>query len=205
MSVYCEQWLLQLKSFDMSIRESIQEAVRLNEEILRNEDFLAACERGKEILTKALLSGNKVLVAGNGGSAADAQHFAAEFVATFKKEKRGGYPVLALTTDTSFLTAWTNDFGYEDVFARQVQTWGKDGDVFMGISTSGNSENVLRAMNEAKKHGLRTVGLLGGDGGTIKGACDVAVIVPSKTTARIQEVHMLVLHAWCEEITPQLR
>ena len=188
----------------MSLRESIQEAARLQEEVLANDAFLAACERGKELIAKALLGGNKVLVAGNGGSAADAQHFAAEFVATFKKEKRGGYPVLALTTDTSFLTAWTNDFGYEDVFARQVQTWGKDGDLFMGISTGGNSENVLRAMKEAKKHGLLTVGLLGGDGGKIKETCDITVIVPSKITARIQEVHMLVLHAWCEEITPQL-
>jgi len=188
----------------MNLRDSIQEATRLNEEILANDMFLAACERGKEIIAKALLSGNKVLVAGNGGSAADAQHFAAEFVATFKKEKRNGYPVLALTTDTSFLTAWTNDFGYEDVFARQVQTWGKEGDVFVGISTSGNSENILRAMKEAKKSGIQTVGLLGGDGGAIKEACDAAIIVSSKTTARIQEVHMLVLHAWCEEITPQL-
>ncbi len=189
----------------MNLRESIQGAVRLQEEILANDAFLSACERGKDVITKALLDGNKVLVAGNGGSAADAQHFAAEFVATFKKEKRNGYPVLALTTDTSFLTAWTNDFGYEDVFARQVQTWGKDRDVFVGISTSGNSENILRAMNEAKGRGLRTVGLLGGDGGAIKEVCDITVIVPSKTTARIQEVHMLVLHAWCEEITPQLR
>lgn len=188
----------------MNLRESIQEATRLQGEVLANDAFLSACERGKETIAKALLGGNKVLVAGNGGSAADAQHFAAEFVATFKKEKRGGYPVLALTTDTSFLTAWTNDFGYEDVFARQVQTWGKGGDVFLGISTSGNSENILLAMKEAKKHELRTVGLLGGDGGTIKEACDVTVIVPSKTTARIQEVHMLVLHAWCEEIVSRL-
>lgn len=188
----------------MTIRESIQEVLRLHENILKNGNFLAECDRAGEILASALLAGNKILVAGNGGSAADAQHFAAEFVATFRKEKRDGYPVMALTTDTSFLTAWTNDFGYEDVFARQVQTWGRDGDVFVGISTSGNSENILRAMNEAKKCGLRTIGLLGGDGGSIKGKSDVAIVIPSKVTARIQEVHMLVLHAWCEEVVPRL-
>ncbi len=189
----------------MNIRASIEGATRLHESILQNENFLEECNRAGEIIAQALLHGKKVLVAGNGGSAADAQHFAAEFVATFKKEKRNGYPVLALTTNTSLLTAWANDFGYEDVFARQVQTWGSDGDVFVGISTSGNSKNILRAMDEAKKCGLRVVGLLGGNGGAIREKCDVAVVVPSEITARIQEIHMLVLHAWCEEITPQLR
>src|SRR3989344_3777817 len=166
----------------MKIRESVAKAKRLLENVSTSDALLSECERAGEVLAQALQDGKKILVAGNGGSAADAQHFAAEFVATFKKEDRNGYPVLALTTDTSFLTAWSNDFGYEDVFTRQVQTWGGEGDVFLGISTSGNSENVLRAINEARKRGLRTVGLLGGTGGSIKERGEVAVVVPSGAT-----------------------
>ncbi|KKW46694.1 MAG: hypothetical protein A3A43_02485 [Candidatus Liptonbacteria bacterium RIFCSPLOWO2_01_FULL_56_20] len=188
----------------MSLRQTIEGSARLHAEILKNEEFLAQCERAGRVLEKALRNEHKVLVAGNGGSAADAQHFAAEFVATFGREKRNGYPVLALTTDTSFLTAWANDFGYEDVFARQVETWGKEGDVFLGISTSGNSQNVLRAAGAAKRRRLPVIGLLGGSGSALEEQCDVAVVVPSAVTARIQEVHALVLHAWCEEIVPHL-
>jgi phosphoheptose isomerase len=185
--------------------QNAQELIGVLQGIAANESFLASFEKAGEILRAALLGKKKVLVAGNGGSAADAQHFAAEFVGTFKKEKRSGYPVLALTTDTSFLTAWANDFGYEDVFARQVETWGERGDVFLGISTSGNSRNLLRAMEKAKQIGLRVIGLLGGDGGAAREKCDIAVIVPSFVTARIQEIHTLVLHAWCEEIIPSLK
>jgi len=188
----------------MPLRQTIEESVRLHEEILKNEEFLVQCERAGEIIKQALLGRRQILVAGNGGSAADAQHFAAEFVATFKKEKREGLPVLALTTNTSFLTAWANDYGYDAVFARQVQTWGREGDVFLGISTSGNSKNIVLAAEEARKRGLLAVGLLGAGGGKIKSACDAAVIVPSDVTARIQEIHELVLHAWCEEIVGRL-
>jgi D-sedoheptulose 7-phosphate isomerase len=188
----------------MNIKQSIEEAILTQQEVLKDEAFLFACEKGKEAIEKALLSSHKVLIAGNGGSAADAQHFAAEFVATFKKEERKGYPVLALTTDTSLLTAWSNDFGLEGLFARQVQTWGGEGDVFIGISTSGNSANVIKAMEEAKERGLHTIALLGGNGGKIKEKCDIVITVPVASTARIQEVHMLVLHAWCEEIVPKL-
>ncbi len=190
----------------MKFHESIEEAIHLHEQLLKDEVFLEACERAEKMIREALLTGKKVLVAGNGGSAADAQHFAAEFVATFKKEKRNGYPVLALTTDTSFLTAWANDFGYEDVFARQVGTWGKEGDVFVGISTSGNSKNIIRAAETAKERRLNVIGLLGGDGGVLRGKnCDVTIVVPSVVTSRIQEIHTLILHAWCEEIIPRLR
>jgi D-sedoheptulose 7-phosphate isomerase len=185
--------------------QSAREFVRLLQEIAADQSFLTSFEKAGEILQTVLLEEKKVLVAGNGGSAADAQHFAAEFVATFRKEKRNGFPVLALTTDTSFLTAWANDFGYDGVFARQVQALGAEGDVFLGITTSGNSRNILLAMDEAKKNGLRVVGLLGGDGGEALSKCDVAVIVPSSVTARVQEIHELVLHAWCEEIIPGLK
>ncbi len=184
--------------------ESARELEDLLRKVGSDPSFGTGFEKAGELLRAALLGGGKILVAGNGGSAADAQHFAAEFVATLKKEKRSGYPVLALTTDTSFLTAWANDFGYDGVFARQVQTFGDRGDVFLGITTSGNSRNVLLAMEEAKKKGLQVVGLLGGDGGAAREKCDVAIIVPSSTTARVQEIHALVLHAWCEEIIPQL-
>jgi len=188
----------------MNIRESIQEAMDLQGRVLKSDNFIAHCERAEEILAKSLLGGNKILIAGNGGSAADAQHFAAEFVATFKKEKRDGYPVLALTTDTSYLTAWANDFDYADIFAREIGAWGKKNDVFIGISTSGNSENIFRALIESKKRGLSTIVLSGGDGGKIKEVCDILINIPSETTARIQEVHMLILHAWCEAIVPRL-
>ncbi len=184
--------------------QSARELIELLQKISADQDFMAQFQAAEEKLQAALLGGKKILVAGNGGSAADAQHFAAEFMATFKKEKRKGYPVLALTTDTSFLTAWSNDFDYADIFAREVQTWGREGDVFIGISTSGNSENVFRAAREAKRLGLHTIGLLGAGGGRIKAECETAIVVPSSATARIQEVHMLVLHAWCEDIVPKL-
>ncbi len=185
--------------------QSAQELEELLQAVRRDGGFEAGFLEAENVLEQALLSGGKILVAGNGGSAADAQHFAAELVATFQKEKRNGYPALALHTDTSFLTAWSNDFGYEDVFARQVQVWGKPGDVFLGISTSGNSENVLRAARRAKEAGMKTVALLGGNGGKIKALSDVALVVPSAVTARIQEVHALLLHAWCEDIVPKLK
>ena len=175
----------------------IRESVALQGELLKDASLPGKYAKAVEMILETLKRGGKVLVAGNGGSAADAQHFAAEFVATFKKEKRNGYPVLALTTDTSYLTAWANDFDYADIFAREVQTWGKTGDVFIGISTSGNSENIFRAMGEAKKSGLQTVGLLGNGGGKIKGQCDIDFTIPSASTAHIQEMHMLILHALC--------
>lgn len=188
----------------MNIRNSIEEAGNLQQRIINDSVFIERCEKVGNLIGDALVRGNKVLIAGNGGSAADAQHFAAEFVATFKKEKRKGYPVLALTTDTSYLTAWANDFEYKDVFARQVQTWGKKGDIFIGISTSGNSANIVEAVKIADQLGVCSIGLLGGDGGAIARLCDESIIIPSAVTARIQEVHMLILHGWCEMSIPKL-
>jgi D-sedoheptulose 7-phosphate isomerase len=146
-------------------------------------------------LAQIISGGGKILVCGNGGSAADAQHFAAELLGRFEKE-RSAWPSIALTTDTSILTAIGNDYGFADVFSRQVQGLGRKGDALIGISTSGNSENVLRAVVAAKAQGMYTVGLLGKEGGTLKGQVQTAVIVGDLSTARIQEAHIFILHYW---------
>ncbi len=142
--------------------------------------------------------GGKVLVCGNGGSAADAQHFAGELVGRFKYPDRPGLPALALTADTAVLTAWGNDAGYEKVFARQVEALGRPGDLLIGISTSGRSRNVLEAFDAARRSGLGCIALVGGDGGDMLDLADTAIVVPSPDTPRIQEVQILVLHLICE-------
>lgn len=139
----------------------------------------------------------KILIAGNGGSAADAQHFAAELVGRFQVNRRA-LPCIALTTDTSNLTAIGNDFGFREVFARQVEALGRAGDVFIGISTSGNSENIIAAVEEAKQQNMTTIGLLGRDGGKLADMVHHAVIVPHDVTARIQEAHIFILHYWAD-------
>lgn len=149
------------------------------------------------LLREALRRGGKILVAGNGGSAADAQHFAAELVGRFQRNRRA-LPCLALTTDTSSLTAVGNDFGFGEIFARQVEALGREGDAFLGISTSGNSANIVKAMEAARAAGLGTVGLLGRDGGALRGLACESVTVPHAVTARIQEAHVFILHCWAE-------
>ncbi len=150
-----------------------------------------------ELIAAALKAGNKILLCGNGGSAADAQHIAAEFVGRFEKERRG-FPAFALTTDTSALTALGNDYGFERIFARQVEALASTGDVLIGISTSGNSPNILAAIMAARKIGCKTIGLTGAKGKKLAGLCDVAVIVPAERTSRIQEGHAAIGHLWCE-------
>lgn len=150
-------------------------------------------ERCKE----ALKAGNKVLFCGNGGSAADAQHLAAELIGRFQKERRS-LASIALTTDTSILTAVANDYGYDEVFARQVEGLGRSGDVLMGISTSGNSANVVKAALKARDTGMHTIAFTGEGGGKLKDICDITFAVPSKVTARIQEMHIMVGHIICE-------
>lgn len=145
----------------------------------------------------ALAAGNKVLFCGNGGSAADAQHLAAELIGRFQKERRSLASV-ALTTDTSILTAVANDYGYDEVFARQVEGLGRAGDVLIGISTSGNSANVVKAALKARDTGMHTIAFTGEGGGKLKEICDITFAVPSKVTARIQEMHILVGHIICE-------
>lgn len=148
-------------------------------------------------LVETFNSGGKLLVMGNGGSAADAQHFVAEIVGRFKMERRG-LPAIALSTDTSILTAIGNDYGFDKVFRRQVEALAIPGDMVVGISTSGNSPNVLQALELARENGCRTAGLLGKDGGTIKGVCDLALIVPTIDTPRVQEAHITIIHIVCD-------
>lgn len=150
-------------------------------------------------MAERLRRGGRILVAGNGGSAADAQHLAAELSGRYLKERKA-LAGIALTTDTSALTAIGNDYGFDVVFSRQVEALGRPGDLFIGISTSGNSPNIIKAVESAKELGLKTLGLLGRDGGKLKGLVDDALIVPSTVTARIQEVHQMIYHFWCEAI-----
>ncbi len=149
------------------------------------------------LLVETFTNGGKLLVMGNGGSAADAQHFVAEIVGRFKMERRA-LPAVALSTDTSILTAIGNDYGFEVVFSRQVEALALPGDLVVGISTSGNSPNVLKALELARSMGCRTVGLLGRDGGSIKSVCDVALVVSTTDTPRVQEGHITIIHILCD-------
>jgi D-sedoheptulose 7-phosphate isomerase len=152
--------------------------------------------RAGERLAETLRGGGKVMLCGNGGSAADAQHIAAELVGRFETSRRG-LPAMALTTDSSILTSVGNDYGYEAVFARQVEAWARPGDCLVAISTSGNSRNVLLAVAAARAVGCHCIGLLGGEGGALAAVVDQAIVVPSRNTARIQECHGLIGHIWC--------
>ena len=164
---------------------------------LMDSDLPEKLETCAKYVEKALAEGHKVLFCGNGGSAADSQHLAAEFVGRFQKERKG-LPAIALTVDTSILTAVANDYGYDTVFARQVQALGERGDVLVGISTSGNSKNVLLAVEEAKAKGITCIGLTAEGGGKMAAACDICLAVPAKVTARAQEMHILMGHILCE-------
>lgn len=155
-------------------------------------------------VTRSLKHGGKVLVCGNGGSASQAQHFAAELVGRFIDGNREGLPAMALTADTAILTAWANDIGFEQVFARQVEAYGKPDDVLIGISTSGLSPNVVEAFKYARQHNILCIGLLGKDGGELAALSDIAVVVPSQDTQRIQELHINIIHLLCEIIEKQL-
>jgi D-sedoheptulose 7-phosphate isomerase len=152
-----------------------------------------------EACRDAIAAGHTVYLMGNGGSACDCQHFAAELVGRFQKE-RAAMAAVALTTDTSILTALANDYGYEAVFARQVEALVHSGDVVVGLSTSGNSANVLRGLEKAKSLGAVTIGLTGRDGGRMNASCDICLRVPSDVTARIQEAHLLVEHLVCQRL-----
>jgi D-sedoheptulose 7-phosphate isomerase len=156
-----------------------------------------------QILETSVRNGGKVLLFGNGGSAADAQHIAAELVIRYRKD-RPAIAAIALTTDTSALTACGNDLGYDALFARQVQALGRAGDAVIGISTSGKSPNVLAGLKEARGMGLRTIGLAGGDGGSMPELCDTMIVVPSRVTARIQEMHIMAGHILCQLLEQRL-
>jgi D-sedoheptulose 7-phosphate isomerase len=183
------------------IREVIQQSIAAKNLLLQkcvHEIF----ETGLE-LARSVRAGGKILFCGNGGSAADAQHLAAELVGRLRRERR---PLsgIALTTDASILTAIGNDYAFKEIFSRQVQAIGLPGDVLVGISTSGNSENVTAAAQAARKQGLITVGLLGNDGGKIATIVDYKVVVPAKDTQRIQECHILIGHIWMEMVEQEI-
>ena len=158
---------------------------------------LGEIEAAGSLIWDALKSGNKILLCGNGGSAADAQHIAAELVGRYEQERRG-FPAISLTTDTSALTAVSNDYGYEEVFARQVKALAVAGDVLIAISTSGKSPSVVKAADQARALGCKTIALTGCSGEPLTSHCDLAVVVPSDRTSRVQEAHITIGHLWCE-------
>lgn len=162
-----------------------------------------AVARAALMVIEALREGRKILLFGNGGSAADAQHLAAEFVNRYQME-RPGLPAIALTTDTSILTSIANDTTFEELFSRQIEALGQAGDVAIAITTSGRSPNVVRGVQTARQRGLRTIGLLGKDGGMVKDFVDLPIIVPSDSTSRIQEVHITIGHIVCELVERSL-
>ncbi|MCX7697902.1 MAG: D-sedoheptulose 7-phosphate isomerase [Candidatus Goldbacteria bacterium] len=172
-------------------RESIDESCRIKKESFdahKSNLFKIADE-----IFNTLLKGKKILLIGNGGSAADAQHIAAEFVVRLKKERKA-YPAIALTTDTSVLTSCGNDYGYENVFKRQIEALGEKGDILIALSTSGNSKNVIEGIKEARKRKIKIIGFTGDGGGKMKGLCDILIDVKSDNTMRIQETHITFLH-----------
>ena len=179
----------------------------IKKEFLNHKEVIEKCidkitpdvEKASIITIETLKNGNKILFCGNGGSAADAQHIAAELSGRYKKERKG-LAGIAITTDTSVLTAVGNDYGYDRVFDRQVEALANKGDLLIGISTSGNSQNVINAFKVAKEIGCKTIGLSGRDGGKFNDVCDLNIIVPSDNTPRIQEMHILIGHTICQLI-----
>ena len=177
------------------ITESIKQSIKTKEAVLAGA--VTDIEKAARAIIESLKAGSKLLVFGNGGSAADSQHIVAELVGRFKKERKA-LAAIALTANTSTLTAIANDYGYDVVFSRQIEALAKRGDVCLGISTSGNSKNVIEALHKAKEAGCKTIGIIGGDGGTMKKACDIAIMVNSKDTPRVQESHIMIGHILCE-------
>jgi D-sedoheptulose 7-phosphate isomerase len=177
------------------IIEQISSSIAVKQTLLSDE-LIEIIGQAAQMVVSAYQAGNKTLLAGNGGSAADAQHIAGEFVSRFYFD-RPGLSSIALTTDTSVITAIGNDYGYERLFSRQVQALGSAGDVFIGISTSGNSPNILAALTECQNKGIKTIGLTGAAGGKMAELCDICIKIPSLETPRIQEAHILIGHIVC--------
>jgi D-sedoheptulose 7-phosphate isomerase len=189
--------------FEQRVGKLIEASIATEQSLLESADLLKTVAKVSEILVNALRQGNKVLLFGNGGSAADAQHIAAELVGRFAFD-RPALPALALSVNSSCLTAIGNDYGYEKVFSRQVEALARSGDVAIGISTSGNSPNVIWAMSTAKKIGLHTIALTGSKGGNLKAAVDHCICVPSDETPRIQECHILIGHIVSELVESEI-
>jgi len=183
------------------IKAEIKESIKVKQ--LVSQKLTDKIETAAKLMIDALADGNKILFMGNGGSAADAQHLAAELIGRYKKERKS-YAAIALSTDSSILTCLANDYSFDSVFARQIEGLAKYGDIVFGISTSGNSKNVLNAFKQAKKVGCKTIALLGCDGGKIKKESDLAIVIPSKDTPRIQESHITIGHILCNLIEQEL-
>lgn len=181
------------------IKNLIQESCAVKQAVIEDNKLLDTVGRVMDASIKALNNGNKLIFAGNGGSASDAQHIAAELVGRYEKDRKG-LPALALTTNSSQLTAIANDYGYENLFKRQVQALANSGDIFFGLSTSGNSKNVINAMLECRQQNVVTVAMTGQSGGEMKALADYCINVPSTNTARIQEVHITLGHIICSAI-----
>ncbi|MGQ0664070.1 MAG: D-sedoheptulose-7-phosphate isomerase [Pseudomonadota bacterium] len=185
------------------VRNEIDKTRTLLSAILADAELLASIEAVGRSCAGAIQRGNKILFAGNGGSAADAQHLAGELVGRLEFE-RGGLPALALNADTAVLTALANDYGYEEVFARQIDAIGRPGDVFIALSTSGRSRNVIRGLEQARAKGLMSVGMTGQTGGAMRALCDALICIPSTETQKIQEAHIVVGHVLCALIERQM-
>ncbi len=183
------------------LARNLQEHIELFE---RLPAFSAAIEKAASVMASTLIAAHKIMLCGNGGSAADSQHIAAELVGRFFEDRKA-LAAVALTTDTSTLTSVGNDYGFEDIFARQVAAIGRAGDCLIAISTSGNSRNVIRAAEISRAAGIHTIGLLGRGGGELLKLCDVSILVPSTTTARIQEAHIFIGHTLCAMVEEALR
>lgn len=183
------------------IKDILLESIQVKEDLLRTS--IGQIIEITDLITACLKKNGKVILFGNGGSASDSQHIAAEFVGRFKKD-RGALAAMALTTNTSILTALANDYGYETVFAKQVEALGHKNDVAIGISTSGKAKNVLLGIRQAKKMGLATVALTGSDGGELIKLADISLVVPSSVTARVQEAHITIGHIICELVEEAL-
>lgn len=182
-----------------AVTEIIRESIDVKQRLLN--ECSVAIHRCGVLMSEAAVAGLPIMFCGNGGSAADSQHLAAELVVRLRGNvERRAIAALALTVDSSILTAGGNDYGFERVFARQVEAFGREGAVLVAITTSGTSPNVVAAVEEAHRRGMRTIGLLGGSGGVLANVCHDSVVVPSTVTARIQESHILVGHIWCQMI-----
>lgn len=179
------------------IMNRIQASIKVKDDILNDSKMITDIQKVCDTITACICNGGTVYLAGNGGSASDAQHIAAELVGRFYKERKG-LSAEALSTNTSILTAIGNDYGYDAIFARQIEARGKKGDVFIGFSTSGNSPNIIKAIEECKKTGIIVIGMTGVSGGSMNELCDICLKMPSKDTPRIQESHIMIGHILCE-------
>ncbi len=179
----------------------LKESIELNNEIIGN--FSGKIEQAALLVLDCLKNNKKVLLAGNGGSATQAAHIAAEFTGRYKKERKA-LPAIALTTDIAALTAIGNDYGFEKIFERQIEALGQEGDVLIALTTSGNSQNLINAIEKAKSKGMRTIGLLGKDGGKMKNTSSIEIVIPSDNTPRIQEAHITIMHMICEIVEEEL-